>query len=242
MAGNHRYVDLTPVSIVRPALSNPWGRELGIVVLLMYNFFKGEAKRGRRHQRGLQRLVGGEGLNGVAAGLARANQQFLLFCRYALTAIVGVLAVILIAAVFFRYALNDAIAWSEEVSKYLMVWLTFLGAPVALKHGAHINIDLVTKLFPPRGRQAFYLVINLIIVITMGILLWKGWGFAELGARQVASSINISMVWMYAAVPIGAALTVLVAIEQALTAARGIAEPANGLSEDHSALVDEARE
>ncbi|MGI9417435.1 MAG: TRAP transporter small permease [Geminicoccaceae bacterium] len=184
-------------------------------------------------------------MNAIAAMASlfeRVNDQLLAVCKWLIIAIVGVLAVILIAAVFYRYALNNAIAWSEEGSKYLMVWLTFLGAPIALRHAAHINIDLLVKLFPPRGRQAFYLAINLVIILTMGILLVKGYEFAELGARQVASSFNFSMVWMYVAVPIGSALTCLVAIELALKALLGIADPSQGIDEDMTALVDEVRE
>jgi TRAP-type C4-dicarboxylate transport system permease small subunit len=179
---------------------------------------------------------------GLASGLERVNDRLLLACRWLIITIVAVLAAILIAAVFYRYALNNAIAWSEEGSKYLMVWLTFLGAPIALRQAAHINIDLLVKLFPPRGRQAFYLGINLVIIITMGILLWKGWEFAELGARQVASSFNFSMVWMYIAVPIGSALTCLVATELSLKALCGIADPVNGIDESMSAIVDEGGE
>lgn len=178
----------------------------------------------------------------LASLVEKLNDRLLLVCKWLIIAIVAMLAAILISAVFYRYALNNAIAWSEEGSKYLMVWLTFLGAPIALRHAAHINIDLLVKIFPPRGRQAFYFVINLIIVATMGILLWKGWSFAELGARQVASSFNFSMVWMYVAVPIGSALTCLVAIELSLKALLGIADPAQGIDEDMAALVDEVRE
>lgn len=178
----------------------------------------------------------------AATFFARINDHLLRVCKYIIISIVAGLAVILIAAVFYRYALNNAIAWSEEASKYLMVWLTFLGAPIALRNAAHINIDLLVKLFPPRGRQAFYLAINLVIIITMSILLWKGWAFAELGARQVASSFNASMVWMYVAVPIGSALTCLVAIELALRAAIGVADPTAGIDESVTAVIDEARE
>jgi TRAP-type C4-dicarboxylate transport system permease small subunit len=178
----------------------------------------------------------------AAAFCERINDRLLALCKWLIIAIVGVLAVILISAVFYRYALNNAIAWSEEGSKYLMVWLTFLGAPIALRHAAHINIDLLIKLFPPRGRQAFYLGINLVIIVTMGILLLKGWEFAELGARQVASSFNFSMVWMYVAVPIGSALTCLVAIELSLKALLGIADPEQGIDESMTAVIDEVRE
>ncbi|MEZ5729092.1 MAG: hypothetical protein R3E48_14495 [Burkholderiaceae bacterium] len=63
----------------------------------------------------------------------------------------------------------------------------------------------------------------------MGVVLWKGIGFAELGARQVASSFRLSMFYLYVAVPVGAGLTVLVALEQALQALAGVFDPAKGL-------------
>lgn len=170
----------------------------------------------------------------AAERLATLNDGLLAICKQALIGIVGLIAVILMASVFWRYALNNAIPWSEEISKYLMVWLTFIGAPIALRQYAHINIDLLLKVFPPRGQQAFHFVIHLVIVMTMGIVLWKGIGFAQLGARQVASSINISMLWMYISVPIGSALTCLVAVEHCLKSLAGIADPAKGL------IVDEA--
>jgi len=176
----------------------------------------------------------------LASTFERLNDHLLALCKWLIIGIVGLLAIILISAVFYRYALNNAIAWSEEASKYLMVWLTFLGAPIALRQAAHINIDLLVKLFPPRGRQAFYLAINIIIIITMGILVWKGWEFAELGARQVASSFSLPMVWMYVAVPIGSALTCLVAIELALKSLLGIADPAKGIDENTSVPMDDA--
>ena len=155
----------------------------------------------------------------MASLVERANDQLLAVCKWLIITIVGVLAVILIAAVFYRYALNNAIAWSEEGSKYLMVWLTFLGAPIALRHAAHINIDLAGQALPaPRPAGVLFRDQPRSSSPPWASLLWKGWEFAELGARQVASSFNFSMVWMYVAVPIGSALTCLVAIELALKA------------------------
>jgi TRAP-type C4-dicarboxylate transport system permease small subunit len=184
-------------------------------------------------------------MNAVAAAagsVARLNDHFLLLCKYVLIGIVAVIAMIMIAAVFYRHMLGNSITWAEEGCKYLMVWLALIGAPIALRHAAHINIDLLVNIFPPRGRQAFYLFIHLVIVATMGLLLWQGWIFSQSGARQVASSFNLSMLWMYIAIPIGSALTCLVAIEHALKALVGISDPSQGLTEDHTAIVDEIRE
>jgi TRAP-type transport system small permease protein len=178
----------------------------------------------------------------AADTLGRVNDRCLWVCKYAIIVVVAVLAVILTAAVFWRYALNNAIPWSEELSKYLMVWLTFLGAPIALRHGSHINIDLLQQLMPPRGRQLFHLVIHLVVAATMAILIWQGISFTQLGARQTASSLNLSMAYLYAAVPIGAALVALVALEHSLRSLAGVVDPTRGLVLDHDAIAEEQRE
>lgn len=158
------------------------------------------------------------------------NKLLLVVCKYLIIVIVAVIAAILIAAVIYRYGLNSAISWAEEASKYLMVWLTFLGTPIALRNFAHINIDLIYKVIPPILQQLFYLIVSLIILTTMTIVFLKGLSFAEMGARQVASSFNLSMWYMYIAVPIGSALTMLVASEHALQSLVGVFNPEKGLS------------
>lgn len=181
-------------------------------------------------------------LEKAADELERINAWLLWICRFLVINLVAVLAVILACSVFWRYALDNAIAWSEEGSKYLMVWLTFLGAPIALRHGAHVNIDLLPKMLSARAQQAALLLVHLIIVTTMAILAYKGIGLAELGARQVASSFNLSMVWMYAAVPVGALFLLLVSLQQGLRAFIGILEPGRGLVLDETAWGEEIRE
>lgn len=161
--------------------------------------------------------------------LSQLNTVLLFVCKYLIIILVAIIAAILISGVIFRYGLNSALSWAEESSKYLMVWLTFLGTPVALRHFGHINIDLLYKIIPTRVQQLFYLLVSLIICFTMTILFLKGWSFTQMGARQVASSFNISMLYMYISVPLGAALTFLVALEQALRSLLGIVDPAEGL-------------
>jgi len=175
-------------------------------------------------------------LSSITGWLLRFNSALLLICKYLIILIMAAIAVILIASVVFRYGLNNALSWAEESSKYLMVWLTFLGTPIALRHFGHINIDFLISWLPVRLEQLMYLLVSLVIGFTMGIVLWKGLGFAELGARQVASTFNLSMFYLYIAVPIGAALTILVALEQALQAFIGVFDPDNGLSLTHKQI------
>lgn len=175
----------------------------------------------------------------AATALERMNNALMAVCRYLIIIIVAVLAVVLIASVVWRYGLNSAISWSEEGCKYLMVWLAFLGAPIALRNFAHINIDLLAKAMPPRVRQFLHVLVSLIIVCTMGVVFWKGVGFTQLGMRQVASSFNLSMFYMYIAVPVGSALTSVVAIEHAMRGLVGIFDPERGLYEPDLDLQQE---
>ncbi len=172
-------------------------------------------------------------LQSITGLLLRVNTALLLVCKYLVILLVAIIAEILIASVFFRYGLNNSLSWAEELSKYLMVWLTFLGAPIALRHFGHINIDLLISILPARVEQFMYLIVSLVVAFTMGIVLWKGWVFTEVGARQIASTFNLSMLYLYIAVPIGAALTILVALEQALQALAGVFDPAKGLVLTH---------
>ncbi|MEZ5729093.1 MAG: TRAP transporter small permease subunit [Burkholderiaceae bacterium] len=88
------------------------------------------------------------GLEAVTDLLLRINTALLLVCKYLIMVIVAVIAAILIAGVVYRYGLNNALSWAEELSKYLMVWLAFLGAPIALRRLGHINIDLFVRMLP----------------------------------------------------------------------------------------------
>ncbi len=168
-------------------------------------------------------------LTRILGVLEKFNRFVAMICRKLIIALVAALAVILVAAVIFRYGLNSSISWAEEGCKYLMVWLTFLGTPIALREFAHINIDLILKILPGRASQFMHLLINLIILFTMSVIFWYGIKFTQLGMRQVASSFNLSMFYMYVAVPLGAGLTCIVAIEHVLRAMRGVIDPKQGI-------------
>jgi len=175
-------------------------------------------------------------------GLGRGNDAVLVLCRYAVIGLVAVIAVMLAAGVFYRYVLNDALAWSEEAAKYLMVWLTFTGAPIALRHGGHVNIDILLRIVPARVQQVLHLVIFAIVAAVMLILLGYGFKMALLGLRQVASSFHLSMVYMYAAVPVGSLIMLSLSVELMLRAALGLVDPERGVRLDQQALVEEVRQ
>ena len=77
-----------------------------------------------------------------------------LYCRVLKVAIalcLAVMVVLVFGNVVLRYIFNSGIAMSEELSRWLLVWLTFLGAIVALRQHAHLGVDTLVRALPPHG-------------------------------------------------------------------------------------------
>ena len=85
-----------------------------------------------------------ERLAAFERGLMRVN-------RAALVLLLAAMAIIIFANVVLRYTTSQSIDWAEEVSRYLMVWLTFLGAGPVLRYGGHIAVENLQDALPPRA-------------------------------------------------------------------------------------------
>ena len=157
------------------------------------------------------------GLTRVIVGLAAVNRPLLHGCRLATVGLLAAISLVVAAGVFWRYALNDALSWYEEVSKYAMLWLTFTGAPLALVHGAHVAVGILPSRLPSRLKHALLATVLTITAVFAGFLLYYGIRFAWNGRLQVSPTIGeISMVWIFAAMPFGGGLLLLSALEQGL--------------------------
>jgi TRAP-type C4-dicarboxylate transport system permease small subunit len=118
------------------------------------------------------------------------------------------MAAVVVAGVFFRYVLNEGLPWVEELARYSMIWLSWLGGGLAIRKGAHIAVDLVVDALPPRPRALLVLVGRILILVFLGICIGLG---AELTSRvsmQSTIALGISMQIPYSAIPIGSALMV----------------------------------
>lgn len=98
------------------------------------------------------------------------------FCRvleWTIAACLGLMVLMVFGNVVLRYAFNSGIAFSEEVSRWLFVWMTFLGAVVALKEHAHLGTDaLISRL--PRGGRIACLAASQLLMLAMTLLLLHG--------------------------------------------------------------------
>lgn len=152
-------------------------------------------------------------LRTLIAGLNRLNSATLALCKVSVVALVAGIVGVVCAGVFWRYFLNDALSWTEETSKFLMVWLVFAGAPLALHAGANASIDALAEALSHRLRQLLFAVIYIIILTFLGVLIYQGFGFAIKAKAQTTATTNISMMYIFISMPVGAILMVGVALQ-----------------------------
>src|SRR4029079_12846825 len=94
-----------------------------------------------------------------------------LYCaalKVAIAVCLAVMVVLVFGNVVLRYVFNSGIATSEELSRWLLVWLTFLGAIVALRQHAHLGVDTLVRALPPRGRRICF-------ILSYGLMLYADW-------------------------------------------------------------------
>jgi TRAP-type C4-dicarboxylate transport system permease small subunit len=124
----------------------------------------------------------------------------------------GVMFLVVIAQVIFRYILSQPLPWSEELARYLMIWVACLAASEAYVKGNHVGVSLVIDALKPSLRKIMILAIHLIVSILMGIIAYQGFVLSFLLRDQVSPALEIPMTWPYMAVPVGAIFILIQAL------------------------------
>ncbi len=115
----------------------------------------------------------------------------------------AVLVIVVTAAVFARYVLNDSIVWAEELARYLFVWVSFLGGGLGVGTNIHVGVDSLVELMPRRPKLLVQITMELMIVAFTAVLIWVGAQFAAFGMKADALLLPIPMGYVYLAVPVG---------------------------------------
>lgn len=97
---------------------------------------------------------------------------------------------------FTRYVLNDSLVWTEEIARYLLIGITFIGSAMAMRKGTHITVEAGLKLMPPRLRHWVLIVIDLLVFGFGLIMAWTA-GQLAMNTRQAMISIEIPKAYVY---------------------------------------------
>jgi TRAP-type C4-dicarboxylate transport system permease small subunit len=134
--------------------------------------------------------------------LARIEDLFLALAH-------GLIAALVVTAVFFRYALNDPLTWTEEVVVLLFTWMLFVGLSNAFRARMHIRIDALLLVLPRWSWSVLGLTATTVTVVTLLALAWFGIEQALLMAGTETPMMRISAAWGVSAVPVGAVLSLI---------------------------------
>jgi TRAP-type C4-dicarboxylate transport system permease small subunit len=125
-------------------------------------------------------------------------------CMFCLTAMVLLTGAQIVCRMYFT-----ALVWSEELSRYLLVWSTFLGASCVYKRMGHINVSVVQDICPPGARRVLKTLAHLVCGAFFVIAIYYGIRYMGLQSRQLSAALRIPMPWMYLAIPVGCGLMLL---------------------------------
>lgn len=127
--------------------------------------------------------------------------------------LLAAMVTIVLAQVFYRYVLNDAFGWSEEIAKAMMVWVTFLVSPWAYRYGAFVSVDMFIEPFSERFRLWLSLVIHVLVLWALYVFFIESIDFWQRGRATFAATLPIKLSWFYSIVPTAFAAMFLVAVE-----------------------------
>jgi TRAP-type transport system small permease protein len=109
------------------------------------------------------------------------------------------MVVLVFGNVVLRYGFNSGITVSEELSRWLFVWLTFLGATVALRQHAHLGVDSLVRALPAWGKRACFIVSYIAMIYADWLLLLGSWKQMLITAGDRAPATNLSVGLFYLA-------------------------------------------
>lgn len=128
----------------------------------------------------------------------------------AIIVLVALIAVT-VAGVILRYIFNSPFKWMEEYQLASMVWLTFLGAPVAFTHKGHVAIELIVDSMPEMAQRIVRIIIGVVVYATLAYLFVRSLDFLELFVRTGRSTpiLGIPYTVVYGIAPVSCVLMVI---------------------------------
>ncbi|HSC98989.1 MAG TPA: TRAP transporter small permease [Casimicrobiaceae bacterium] len=140
--------------------------------------------------------------------LERFDRTLIALNRWAVIALLAAMAMMVFANVALRFLTDYSILWVEEASRYVMVWLTFIGAGLVLRYGGHIGIESLEHALPSAAVGVRAAIVGLMLVFFC-VMIAVGIRYAALTWTQTTPVMQIPVGAVYLAMPVGFGLMTL---------------------------------
>lgn len=135
----------------------------------------------------------------IIHGIDKAINKIL---RFIVIIMLSVMSVVVFAQVLFRIV-HLSIPWSEELSKYLLIWSTFLGAAICIRKGSLVGLEFLKNSMSEEKQKILQTILNLIVCAMLLFLINVGFWAVRRVWFQITPVLKLSMGLMYAAIPVG---------------------------------------
>ena len=126
---------------------------------------------------------------------------------------VFVMVIIMVYQVILRYVFSNSNSWSEEVTRYLIIFNVMMASALAVRRNSHLQIDILINCFSPRLKRIFTIGATLAGIVFLVLLFQYSLQLCAQAASNISPGVGISMSVPYAAMPIGIVLMILTSIE-----------------------------
>lgn len=126
----------------------------------------------------------------IARGVLRLLEAFLALCMLAMV-------IMVFGNVVLRYGFDSGIVVSEELSRFAFIWMTFVGAVVAMYEGGHLGVDTLLAKLNRTGKIVCLVLSEALILACCAMLFWGTWQQHEINATTTAQVSGLSMIWVF---------------------------------------------
>jgi TRAP-type transport system small permease protein len=149
------------------------------------------------------------------------NDWFFRIAEFLLVTLLVLMVVMVFGNVVLRYGFDSGIMSSEELSRFFFIWITFLGAIIALREKAHLGLDTVVRKLPPAGKKAAYGLSNALMLGCCVLMFYGTWRQHNINATTRSAITELPMSWVYGVGYVASIAMGLIIIGNLLRLARG---------------------
>ena len=144
----------------------------------------------------------------------------------------SVMLIVIFAQVVTRYFFGYTPEWSEELARFLFVWVVFLGSALIMGEGGHLAVQFLPDKFKgTKFGTALDIIINLAGYVFIILLLTQGWKMTSIMTFQRVPGLDIPMSWVYAVIPFSCVLMLLYLLKDTLRIVKNFSKRASGQEE-----------
>jgi TRAP-type transport system small permease protein len=153
--------------------------------------------------------------------MTRLTALFFRAVEVLLVLFLTLMVVMVFGNVVLRYGFNSGIISSEELSRFLFIWITFLGAIIAMREGTHLGLDSVVRALPRGGKIACLVLSELLMLFCCVLMFYGTWKQHSINATTLSAVVEIPMSWVYGVGYLASTAMALIIIGKLVRLARG---------------------